>query len=96
MTNLMQWITRDLLGLHSVRRSAPVLDYASFERIDGDRLGETDLHLSASMRFDDMPVHDFPQTLPQLTRIDPALAALRRQAAIRSVFNAARQPITSA
>jgi hypothetical protein len=98
MTNLLQWITRDLLGLRVVAHAAWVSDYSSFERIDGDGLGESDLRLSASMRFDDMPVYDFPHTLPHITRIDPALAALNRQTAIRSVFSAAkvRQASTSA
>jgi hypothetical protein len=89
MTNLMQWITRDLLGLRS--NSTLADDYSIFERIDGDGLGESDLRLSDSMRFDNMPVYDFPETLPLLTRIDPVLAALNRQAAIRSVFNPAQR-----
>lgn len=89
MTTLLKWITHDLLGLRA--NSALRSDYSMFEHVDGDQLSETDLRLSDSMRYDDMPVYDFPETLPHLTRIDPALAALHRQAAIRSVFSPAHR-----
>jgi hypothetical protein len=89
MTTLLQWFTRDLLGLRS--NSAMDSDYSMFEQVDGDELSATDHRLSDSMRYDDMPVYDFPETLPHLTRIDPALAALHRQAAIRSVFSPAQR-----
>jgi hypothetical protein len=50
---------------------------ASFERIDGSRLGAGEFHLSDSMRLDDAVLADFSETLPAFSRMALQLADRR-------------------
>jgi len=56
------WIAR-MFGHHDVDPHADP-GYASFEHVDASRMAAGEFHLSDSMRFDDVPVHDFSETLP--------------------------------
>ena len=63
------WFAR-MFGHHDVDPHADP-DYASYEHVDGSRLAAGETHLSDSMRFDDVPVHDFSETLPAFSHARP-------------------------
>ena len=72
MNKLLLWIAQGVKGLDSQSRffrpSAHRTDgTSSLERIDAKRLGDREFRLTASMLFNDAPVHDFAETLPACT-----------------------------
>jgi len=69
-----------MFGQHDVDPHADP-DYASFEHVDASLMAAGEFHLSDSMRFDDVPVHDFSETLPTYSSVvrtlPPRLATVR-------------------
>ena len=66
------WFAK-MFGHHDVDPHADP-DYASFEHVDGSRMSAGETHLSDSMRFDDVPVHDFSETLPACSSLSRPLS----------------------
>jgi hypothetical protein len=58
--------------------------FATFERVDGSRLGAHEFHQSDSMRLDDARLPDFTETLPAYShRATPLTARATRMASQR-------------
>ena len=72
MTRRAGWIAK-MFGHDDVDPHADP-GYASFEHVDGSRMAAGEFHLSDSMRFDDVPVHDFSETLPTYSSVARPLA----------------------